>query len=73
MMISNGWISADEKVPEERQRVLGIWYCGNIPIVAVMIYKDGEFLVAWDFEKAPQIAFWLPMPALPEFLEDSED
>lgn len=73
MMISNGWISADEKKPEERQRVLGLFYIDEFSFVVVMLYKNGQFFNAWDMEPVRDAAFWRPLPALPEFPEDSED
>ena len=53
---ANGWISVEEELPEEGQKILAL--------------EKGDPIVTWFYDKEcwedMSITHWLPIPALPE-------
>lgn len=65
----NGWISVDDRLPNDETEVLGYrdsYKCGDL--IYHCVFKDGKFLDRITFHQAGKgkITHWQPLPQPPK-------
>lgn len=61
----NEWISVNERLPAEWDRVLAA--VGLRGIVAVAVYVGGgKWKVSWNHDELTEVTYWMPLPDVPE-------